>query len=150
MYCSSCGVSIAQSLSYCNFCGAKVSRGESLSRPTEVRPESLIQAMGAIFICGLLATTVLIGVMKAVLGLEAGQILPFAIVSFLMIIIIEGVLIRLLLRRTQEIAASVETVMLKGQTTRELDAAGALGLTEPVASVTEHTTRAFDPTLQKL
>ncbi len=26
MYCSSCGVAVAQGLSYCNFCGAKLNR----------------------------------------------------------------------------------------------------------------------------
>ena len=36
-------------------------------------------------------------------------------------------------------------MLLKGQATRELDAAQARVLPEPVPSVTEHTTRAFEP-----
>src|SRR5213593_4332188 len=105
MYCSSCGVSVAQGLSYCNFCGAKLNRGESISKSSEVKPESLISGMGAIFVFGLGAITVLIGVMKAVLGLAVGQILFFAVLSFLMMIVIEAVLIRLLLRRTRDTEA---------------------------------------------
>lgn len=29
MYCSTCGVTVAARLSYCNHCGAKLSRGQS-------------------------------------------------------------------------------------------------------------------------
>jgi len=36
-------------------------------------------------------------------------------------------------------------VQLKGQATKGLDAAQARALPEPVSSVTEHTTRAFEP-----
>src|SRR5438128_5047268 len=59
MYCSSCGVAVAQSLSYCNYCGAKLNaaKGESASRSPEVKPETLVAAMVLVFVFGLGAIT---------------------------------------------------------------------------------------------
>ncbi len=101
MFCSTCGVSVAQGLSYCNYCGAKLNRGDSLDKSSEVRPESLIFAMMAIFIFGLVAITVLMGVMKSVLQLPVERILAFSLLPFLVVLILEGVFIRLLMRRTR-------------------------------------------------
>src|SRR5215210_5266149 len=95
MYCSSCGAAIAQGLSYCNYCGAKLGgeKGDGLVKTSELRAESLIiSAMVGLFVLGLLAITVLMGVMKAVLDLNTGQILGFALLSFLIMLLIEGVL----------------------------------------------------------
>jgi len=145
MYCSSCGVSIAQGLSYCNYCGARQNRSETLEKSSELKPERLIQSMGAVFVCGLLAITVFLGVMKAVLGFNIGVILFFALVSFLMMFVIEGVLIKLLLLGRRGAERSNETPLGGRSTTRELDVAQARGLPEPLPSVTEHTTRTFEP-----
>jgi hypothetical protein len=150
MYCSSCGVAVTQGLSYCNYCGAKLNgKGEKVTKSSEVRPELLVSSMVALFVLGLVAITMLMGVMKAVINFEVGQILAFALLSFLIMLSIEGVLVWLLLRRQRGPAESGDTVMLKGQATNELDAAQARGLPEPVPSVTEHTTRAFEPVYNK-
>ena len=148
MYCSSCGVVVAQGLSYCNYCGAKLSggKGDSLIKSTELRAESLIiSAMVGLFVLGLLAITVLMGVMKAVLNLDIGQILAFTLLSFLIMIFIEGVLIWRLLRRKRGAEEIGDTALSKGQDTKELDAAQARVLPEAIPSVTEHTTRTFEP-----
>ena len=147
MYCSSCGVAVAQGLTYCNYCGAKVGRakGDSVNESSAVKPEMLVAAMVFVFVFGLAAITVLMGVMKAVLNLNPGQILAFTLLSFLIMLLIEGVCIRLLWRRKRGTEEAGDTVLLKGQATKELDAAQARVLPEPVPSVTEHTTRAFEP-----
>ena len=147
MYCSSCGVAVAQGLSYCNYCGAKLNgvKGDSVIKSSEVKPEMLVAAMVFVFVFGLAAITVLMGVMKAVLNLNPGQILAFTLLSFLIMLLIEGVCIRLLWRRKRGTEEAGDTVLLKGQATKELDAAQARVLPEPVPSVTEHTTRAFEP-----
>jgi hypothetical protein len=147
MYCSTCGVAVTPGLSYCNYCGEKLSgaRGDSIIKSPEVRPETLIGAMVFAFVFGLGAITVLMGVMKAVLHLEVGLILTFTLLSFLIMLSLEGVFIRLLLRRKHGAAEAGETVLLKGQATRELATAQARMLPEPIPSVTEHTTRAFEP-----
>jgi hypothetical protein len=147
MYCSSCGVAVAQGLSYCNYCGAKLSgaKGPNAIEPPVVKPETLVAAMVFVFVFGLVAITVLMGVMKAVLNLDAGQILAFTLLSFLIMLSLEGVFIRLLLRRKRGAEEAGDTVPSKGQATKELDAAQARVLPEHVPSVTEQTTRAFEP-----
>jgi len=147
MYCSSCGVAVTPGLPYCNYCGENLSGAKSdrIIRAPEVRPELLIAAMVFAFVFGLGAITVLIGVMKAVLHLEAWLILAFTLLTFLIMLSLEGVFIRLLLRRKRGAEEAGDPVLLSGQATRELDAAQARGLPEPMPSVTEHTTRAFDP-----
>jgi len=151
MYCSSCGVAVAQGLSYCNYCGAKLNgvKGETRIKSSEVKPETLVAAMVLVFVFGLGAITMLMGMMKAVLGLNVGQILAFTLLSFLIMLLIEGVCIRLLFRRKRGTEEAGDAVLLKGQATKELDAAQARVLPEPVPSVTEHTTRAFEPIYSK-
>lgn len=146
MYCSSCGVAIVQGLSYCNHCGAKLSvaRSQSLSKSREVKPDQLVASMVATFIFGVLLITVLMGVMKSVLGLPVERVLAFALVPFLLMLILEGVFMRLLLRRGHETGAG-DSAIIKGQATQELDAGHVRVLPEQFSSVTEHTTRSFDP-----
>jgi hypothetical protein len=147
MYCSTCGVAVAQNLSYCNYCGAKLSsaKDDSASETPEVRPELLVSAMAGVFILGLAAIVVLMGVMKRVLELPAEQVLGFTVLPFLIMLLLEGVFLRLLFRRKRSAERSSDAVMLKGQATRELDGAQVGALPEPRASVTEHTTRVLDP-----
>ena len=147
MYCSSCGVAVAQGLSYCNYCGAKLNgvKGDSVIKSSEVKPEMLVAAMVFVFVFGLGAITALMGMMKAVLDLNLGQILAFTLLSFLIMLLIEGVCVLLLLRRKRGPEEAGDTVRLKGQAIKELDAAPARVLPESVPSVTEHTTRAFEP-----
>ena len=143
MYCSTCGVAVAQGLSYCNYCGAKLNRGDG--DESEVQPRHLVFAIMATFIFGMVAITVLMGVMKRVLDLPIEGVVAFGLLPALLLLVIEAVFIRLLLQRTRGINKSGETVQMKGQATKELDAAQPRGLPEARQSVTEHTTRAFDP-----
>ncbi|MFL6210574.1 MAG: hypothetical protein ACJ74W_17095 [Pyrinomonadaceae bacterium] len=147
MYCSACGASVAQGLSYCNYCGAKLAgeKGGDGSKSAEVKPEILVSSMVVVFVFGLVAITVLMGVMKTVLDLNVGQILAFTLLSFLIMLSLEGVFIRLLLRRKRSTEEAGATVLLQGQATRELGVAQARVLPEPVPSVTEHTTRTLEP-----
>jgi hypothetical protein len=147
MYCSSCGVAIAQGLSYCNYCGAKLggAKDDSVIKSPEVKPETLVAAMVFAFVFGLGAITVLMGVMKAVLHLDVRLILFFALVSFLTMLSLEGVFMRLLLRRKRKVEKAADPVLLQAPGTNELDVARARSLPEAMPSVTEHTTRTFEP-----
>ena len=145
MYCSACGVAVSQGLSYCNFCGAKLAgvKPDKISKPPDVRPESLIGAIVFTFVFGLVAITAMMGVMKVILGLDVAQVLGFAIFPFLIMVVVEGVFIRLLLHGRRR-AAEDDVGLPKGQATKELDASPARALQEPLVSVTEHTTRALE------
>jgi hypothetical protein len=151
MYCSTCGVAVTQGLRCCYYCGAKLNgvKGETRIKSPEVKPELLVSAMVVVFVFGLGAITLLMGMMKAVLNLNVGQILAFTMLSFLIMLFLEGVFIRLLLRRKRGSEESGDTAPLKGQATKELDAAQARVLPESVPSVTEHTTRTFEPVYNK-
>ena len=154
MYCSSCGKAVAQGLSYCNYCGAKLSdtKADSLVKTTELRAESLIiSAMVGLFVLGLVAITMLMGVMKVILRFDEGLLLAIAGLSFLIMLLIEGVLVRQLLhrRRSIEEGRGIVAALVKGQETRELDAAQERALPEGMPSVTEHTTRTLEPVYQE-
>ena len=147
MYCSTCGVAVSDSLSYCNHCGARivVSNNDKVATSRDVQPGLLVSAMAGTFILGMFAITALLGVMKAVLGLQVGQILGFAALSFFIMIFLEGVYLFLLFRRNRGAEERITTESLAQHTTKELDAPQAHALQEPLSSVTDHTTRAFDP-----
>jgi hypothetical protein len=146
MYCSSCGVAVAKGLSYCNYCGAKLSgAGDDGAESSEIKPGLLVSAMAVTFIFGLVAITMLMGMMKSVLDLPVERVLAFSLLPFLIMLLLEGVFVRLLFRGKRGTKKVGDTVQFKGQATKELDAAQARALPEPMPSVTEHTTRAFAP-----
>ena len=151
MYCSTCGVAVPESLSYCNHCGARISASNSdkVTTSRDVKPELLVSAMVATFVLGLLAIAVLLGVMKSVLGLDSGQILGFAGLSFLIMLFLEGVFLLLLFRQNRGAEERARTELPAGHTTKELGAPQVQALQEPLSSVTDHTTRAFEPIYSK-
>jgi hypothetical protein len=147
MYCSSCGVAVAQNLSYCNFCGAKLSdeKNDRLVKTTELQYETFVMTMiVCLFVFGTVAISILAGVMKAILHFEFGPLVAFAFMSFLVMIALEGILVSRLFRRrpkTDDSPVKSSPVM---PVTRELEAQSRLAA-EPVSSVTDHTTRTLDP-----
>ena len=147
MYCSYCGAAVAQGLSYCKHCGSKSSgaKGDDLAKASEVRPETLVSAMVLVFIFGLGAITVLMSVMRRLPDFDFGRIMAVTLLSFLIMVGIEAVFIWLLLRRRGGVKEADDSTLLKEHTTKELDAAQARALPEPLPSVTEHTTRTLDP-----
>jgi len=140
MYCSACGSAVSQNLSYCNRCGAKVGGG---GKAPELSLNHLVTAITFVFIVGLGAVIALMALMGN--GASFNPIvLVAAALTFLMLFVVEGFLMYLLLkgRRRAEGAAAVRPTE---QTTRELGESPARSLPEPTSSVTEHTTRTFDP-----
>ena len=146
MYCSTCGASVVQGLSYCNYCGAKLSgeKDDSLVKASEMKPETLVWGMVAVLVFGFVAITFLMMAMKMV-GLNVGQILAFMILSFLTMLLVEGVFIWQLLSRKRGAVETGATAGSKEQLTKELEAAQARVLPAAMQSVTEHTTRSFEP-----
>lgn len=151
MYCSICGGVVAENLSYCNHCGARIvaSNSDKVTVSHEVKPGLLVSAMVTTFVLGLPAIAFLLGVMKTMLGLELGQILAFAALSFLIMLSLEGVFVRLLFRRNRGAEERARTESLAGHTTKEPGAPQVQALQEPLSSVTDHTTRGFEPIYTK-
>jgi len=100
--------------------------------------------MVATFVMGLFAITIFMGVMKAVLHLETGPLLAFMLLSFLIMLLLEGIFIRLLFRSKHGHDEPRNTFQNNRASTKELEAQSRVPM-EPISSVTEHTTRAFDP-----
>lgn len=151
MFCSSCGVAVAQGLSFCNYCGAKLSGAavDNVVKSSGVKPELLVSAIAATFILGLIAIAVLIGALKVVAGLDLPFLLVAMMLSFLLMIVVEGVFIGLLLKGRREVKETGDPARLKEQTTKEIGEAQARLLPEVMSSVTEHTTRTFEPIYSK-
>lgn len=149
MYCSTCGVVVTENLSYCNHCGARIVTANSDKNAyTDVKPGLLVSAMSGTFILGLVAISILLGVMKSVLGLDPGQLLGFATLSFLILLLLEGTFMFLLFRRKRG-EGRPRTESLAEHATKELDTPQPQALPEPLSSVTDHTTRTFEPIYTK-
>ena len=58
MYCSACGAAVAQGLSYCNHCGAKLKGEGDDGKSSELSPELLVSAMVGVGTMGRVATAI--------------------------------------------------------------------------------------------
>ena len=145
MYCSSCGVAVAKGLSFCNYCGSRLTSGDPSYETREVRPQLVVSAMAGVFVLGLPGIAFLIFMLNAGLHLEPGQTMAFACATLMLLVALEAVFILLLFRRRPRKDEASQADQFKGPQTRELEEKYGRGLAEPVSSVTEHTTRAFDP-----
>ena len=146
MYCSSCGAAVAQGLTYCNHCGAKLreAKDDSVIKSSEIKPELILSSMVALFILGLVAIAVLIGVLKQVAGFDLPILITVTLFSFVLMLIIEGVLIWLLLRGKKVKKEVSDTNQPNEQATKGLYTELARVLTEPVPSVIEQTTNRLE------
>jgi hypothetical protein len=131
------------SLSYCNRCGTKVNA--SFEGEGELTPRSLLNAIFAIFAFGMVAFVALMFLMKEGTGFNP-ILLVAGLLTFAVMLALESVLLWLLLKKDRRRPDETNvTETAKGPTTNELADRYPLELPEPLASVTEHTTRAFDP-----
>ena len=151
MYCQTCGTQMAPVLSYCPRCGA----GQSLTKISEagassppVSPDSLIWAIVA-------TTVVVLGLMLGGLialkgsGVDEAMIWTFVSFCFFALIGVDAMFLRLL-RGLRDSTGRREhdTNRLKEISPRQLVEAPGRALGDTVPSVTEHTTRTFEPALR--
>ena len=143
MYCSSCGVAVAKGVSFCNYCGERLASTETGLEFREVRPGLIVSAMAGVFVLGLPAIVFLIFMLNAV-RLDPQQSMAFAWVTLLLLVALEVVFLMLLLRQRSRKDETGQRDQFKGSQTNKLEMKHPAALAEPLASVTEHTTRAFD------
>src|SRR5687768_5304669 len=145
MYCPNCAKEVTSGLSFCNHCGFRLkgARDNDDVKSSEVKPGLLVSAMVGLFILGLVAIAILIGVMKVIAGFDPSIVFAFTIFSFVLLLMIEGLLTWMLLRGKKAEKEVSSTNQLDEQGVKEMYAAPTRELSEPtfqpVASVTEHT-----------
>jgi hypothetical protein len=144
MYCSSCGVAVGNGLSFCNYCGARLPSTDTGIDSREIRPPFLVAAMAGIFVLGLPGIAFLIFMLSSALRLDPPSTMAFAWAAFFLLVALEVVFLTLLLTEKLRKRAAPGKRELQGPHTKELEEKYAGSLAEPVSSVTEHTTRAFD------
>jgi len=136
-------VALAKELAYCNHCGARInsSKDDGVIKAAELFPDSLVWAIVSVFVVGIGCVIGLMAVMKNY-GLNDGAVLAFSTLIFLLMLGVESVFIWLLLSRRKEVRQAEQA---KKQAARELEQTEQRALPEHLMSVTEHTTRAFEP-----
>jgi hypothetical protein len=143
MYCSSCGSAIPPNLSYCKICGTKltVATADLPEVTANSFPDSVIAGMVATLVFGTGVVMGLMAVMSKV-GFELGLIIGVSMLIFILMFVIEALLIYLALSARRDARKRQKLIE---QTTREIEEGQARLLSEPMASVTENTTRGFKP-----
>jgi hypothetical protein len=140
MFCSSCGSVVKPNVKYCNHCGDEL----VLRKSPGPNPDYLVAAITLVTIVGLGAVPLAMVVMNG-LHLNEGLIIFFSLLVFLTFLGVDGFFISQLLRARRSGAGIDAKLGKQGNTTSDLDVAGAHLLPEPRSSVTDHTTRTLDP-----
>ncbi len=153
MYCQTCGNKLVQAITYCNHCGAQL---RTVNNPQEIQATStaidtimwVIVGMAVTLLGMALGAMVLIK--DGTIDADLGRV--FVILSLVAFVVVESVLVWRLLhlhKLTKEQQGSHpakdsdQPQLVEGQT-RALKDPG-----EPVATVTEQTTRNLEPSFRK-
>jgi hypothetical protein len=148
MYCPVCGVETTKGLKYCKQCGANLA-----PRSSSVRLDKITGMFWAVAVFAIGALALLIGGALGVTALGQGgsDLAAVVVIGFMVVLIISGLLIWQL-SRVISMAHLSERADLQGDTNVIRERKTAPQLDAPpraVPSVTEHTTREFEPSLRR-
>ena len=145
MYCPSCGIASTSGLSYCKKCGANlsISKDHGASKPPEALVNSLMDSTFWVTVFGL---GVIVGGVVAMKALELREvfIIAYMILSTVAFLGIYGMHVWQFVRLTSGSRKSNAAIEVKESDTKQIDLAQVRALSEPMQSVTDHTTRAFE------
>lgn len=150
MYCSSCGIEVTQELNYCNRCGANLNPQTNLVQQMPAPPVKLTGptiALGAMVVLSLAA---IFGGAEnlALRGVHPAALAWMVIISLAMVFGIAALVIRLLTSLLSNSKAQTEqrpAQLKQPQANAQLPAPQTGPMNVPISSVTDHTTRTFDP-----
>jgi zinc-ribbon domain len=150
MYCPSCGAEVLEEMSYCNRCGANL---RQVSKQAGVSPGRVVGAAWAISVAvavitlggfGLIFGLVMALITRGISLSEGGGFIIFF--ALLAILIIDWLLIRQLTRVLGWSQATPDADRAEKRKLSEKPVAQLAAPREPPASsVTDHTTRTFEP-----
>ena len=139
MFCSNCGTPRAQGLSYCNRCGADLRERKESTNTAAI--SAMLTAITTIGLVGL-GIMLMGALMLRKKGLDQELIGVFMVFTFLIVAFTEFMLVRNLSKLTS--SSESKKYFPPPTPTNELRLPAASSLGEPVASVTENTTRTLD------
>ena len=150
MYCQACGIAFSQQMKYCNRCGVLlVGTSESGEiKPSEKRLDEYLDGLFWITVFGLGLILGGMVLMKKV-QLSDGLIVAYLILSttaFLINFVLSLWGARRIARSSKEAKRVVQAAQVN---TNELNPVDARATLQPAPSVTEHTTRSFEPIHRK-
>jgi hypothetical protein len=150
MYCPSCGIEMTQELNYCNRCGANLSQPANLIPQSPARPVRLTGPTIALCIMVVLSLVAIFGGVEnlAMKGVTPIALAFIAITSLLMVFGVSALVIQVWLRlltASSSNHAEHPAQLKRAQQNAQLPAPQTGPMNVPVASVTDHTTRTFEP-----
>ena len=154
MFCQSCGTALTKGLTYCNRCGARVASSEL----TKAQNDNLAQVVCVLAFFSTVVTLGGLGILYflvrqlLMMGFEQSRIVVVTFFCLLAVVGLASLLITHMSRALNvflhpgagEAQATDEMPELAGRQTAQIEAPR-----EPVSSVTDHTTRTFDPVYQE-
>jgi hypothetical protein len=150
MYCSSCGAEVLGEMSYCNRCGANLKPAANQTAQPQARSVgaawAVSAAVGAITLGGFaLIFALVMTLVSRGIKLEEGW-LVLIIAALMTILVIDWLLIRQLPGLLGRAQAAGETGQSKEKhSLSEKPVPQIAAPLPPLSSVTDHTTRTFDP-----
>jgi hypothetical protein len=149
MYCHSCGIALTQQMKFCNRCGALLIKPDSTAdlKRTEKRLDSYLEGLFWVTVIGLAFIFGGLIVLKQV-GFERWVLITYVVLSSTAFLINFGISLwgaLKIMKGAKEIPEPREPQ------TKELEAGNEILLTpgQTPASITENTTRSFEPVLNK-
>lgn len=150
MYCSSCGLEVPHELNYCNRCGANLGAPANLIQQAPSPPVRLTGptiALGVTIVFSLMA--IFSGASNLALrGVHPTAIAWMVIVGLGMVFGVAALFIRLWTRLLTNNTVQIEQrppQLKRGQQNPQLNGAQTGPMNVPISSVTDHTTRTFEP-----
>jgi hypothetical protein len=145
MYCSTCGAEATLDVYYCKRCGNSLNPQTMIQqRPVNLNGPSWAMAVALIFILGIIFSAV---VKMAEIGVSAVALTWMVIVGLGAVVALVAMIFRQLshMSLNRQPQLPMPPAPLKPHLTSEIYAGRQVALPEPVPSVTEHTTRTFEP-----